>query len=362
MGFRSYEEMGGSGNPAVGGSQQKTSPGPSDSPNGLKFGQKIYFGNVGIGDLAKSRSGSSSLSLPPVAVEGGGSGGQGARTPRKKGRGVVQSARLPRCQVEGCRVDLSDAKAYYSRHKVCGMHSKSAKVIVAGIEQRFCQQCSRFHQLSEFDEGKRSCRRRLAGHNQRRRKPPPASLFSSWLGRSSSSIFDSGRSGGRAGGFLVDFTAYPPGTGAWPVEKSEIFLQSSADGTGFSSPISSGDCFIGVADSSRALSLLSNQNLDSINQESCHGLNDKMTAGAPMAQPMTPGRTVGLNHFSSSCSPWGFTGSLQSVLPELGQISQPPSTGFDSELEMARHSGQHCMEIEHSEANDPPTFHVPWSL
>ena len=29
----------------------------------------------------------------------------------------------------------------------------------------------RFHLLSEFDDGKRSCRRRLAGHNERRRKP-----------------------------------------------------------------------------------------------------------------------------------------------------------------------------------------------
>lgn len=32
---------------------------------------------------------------------------------------------------------------------------------------------SRFHPLSEFDEGKRSCRRRLAGHNRRRRKTQP---------------------------------------------------------------------------------------------------------------------------------------------------------------------------------------------
>uniref|UniRef100_A0A2P2NG19 SBP-type domain-containing protein n=1 Tax=Rhizophora mucronata TaxID=61149 RepID=A0A2P2NG19_RHIMU len=28
----------------------------------------------------------------------------------------------------------------------------------------------RFHELTEFDETKRSCRRRLAGHNERRRK------------------------------------------------------------------------------------------------------------------------------------------------------------------------------------------------
>jgi hypothetical protein len=31
----------------------------------------------------------------------------------------------------------------------------------------------RFHVLTEFDEGKRSCRRRLAGHNRRRRKARP---------------------------------------------------------------------------------------------------------------------------------------------------------------------------------------------
>lgn len=28
----------------------------------------------------------------------------------------------------------------------------------------------RFHAVSEFDDSKRSCRRRLAGHNERRRK------------------------------------------------------------------------------------------------------------------------------------------------------------------------------------------------
>ncbi|KAL0352555.1 UNVERIFIED_CONTAM: Squamosa promoter-binding-like protein 16, partial [Sesamum calycinum] len=32
---------------------------------------------------------------------------------------------------------------------------------------------TKFHPLSEFDEGKRSCRRRLAGHNRRRRKTQP---------------------------------------------------------------------------------------------------------------------------------------------------------------------------------------------
>lgn len=76
----------------------------------------------------------------------------------------------PRCQVEGCGVVLSNTKEYYRRHKVCEIHSKAPKVVVLGLQQRFCQQCSRFHGMTEFDEAKRSCRRRLEGHNQRRRK------------------------------------------------------------------------------------------------------------------------------------------------------------------------------------------------
>lgn len=56
------------------------------------------------------------------------------------------------------------------------MHAKSPRVVVAGLEQRFCQQCSRFHLLVEFDEVKRSCRKRLDGHNRRRRKQQPDPL------------------------------------------------------------------------------------------------------------------------------------------------------------------------------------------
>lgn len=75
-----------------------------------------------------------------------------------------------RCQAEGCNADLSQAKHYHRRHKVCEFHSKASTVITAGLTQRFCQQCSRFHVLAEFDNGKRSCRKRLADHNRRRRK------------------------------------------------------------------------------------------------------------------------------------------------------------------------------------------------
>ncbi|KAL3616490.1 hypothetical protein CASFOL_039880 [Castilleja foliolosa] len=76
----------------------------------------------------------------------------------------------PRCQVEGCESVLANARDYHRRHKVCEMHAKAPRVVVHGTEQRFCQQCSRFHAVGEFDESKRSCRRRLAGHNERRRK------------------------------------------------------------------------------------------------------------------------------------------------------------------------------------------------
>ncbi|XP_059283326.1 squamosa promoter-binding protein 1-like [Lycium ferocissimum] len=85
-------------------------------------------------------------------------------------KGSPNSSSLRSCQADKCSVDLSDAKQYHKRHKVCEYHAKSQVVVVAGLRQRFCQQCSRFHELTEFDESKRSCRRRLAGHNERRRK------------------------------------------------------------------------------------------------------------------------------------------------------------------------------------------------
>ncbi|KAJ8513143.1 hypothetical protein OPV22_003577 [Ensete ventricosum] len=89
----------------------------------------------------------------------------------KRGSGSGSGGVSPHCcQAEKCTTDLAEAKRYHRRHRVCEAHSKAAVVIVAGLRQRFCQQCSRFHEVSEFDDSKRSCRRRLAGHNERRRK------------------------------------------------------------------------------------------------------------------------------------------------------------------------------------------------
>nr|XP_027072126.1 squamosa promoter-binding-like protein 12 [Coffea arabica] len=104
----------------------------------------------------------------------------------KRSRASHQGMQTSRCQVEGCNLDLTAAKDYHRRHRICESHSKSPKVIVAGVERRFCQQCSRFHNLSEFDDKKRSCRRRLSDHNARRRRPQPDAMHLSSMGLPSS--------------------------------------------------------------------------------------------------------------------------------------------------------------------------------
>lgn len=103
--------------------------------NALKLGRNIYFNDssAAVNGGPATMKTQSPPTQPPL----------GCKKPRVGG--MIHGGRPPRCQVEGCEVDLSDVKAYYARHKVCVSHSKSPKAIVAGIEQRFCQQCSRFH-------------------------------------------------------------------------------------------------------------------------------------------------------------------------------------------------------------------------
>lgn len=132
----------------------------------LKLGQVIDSGN----DLKAT----SKMALSPSGSS-------------KRARPINNTIQAATCLVDGCNADLSNSKEYHRRHKVCEVHSKTAQVSINGQKQRFCQQCSRFHSLEEFDEGKRSCRKRLDGHNRRRRKPQPdtsraASLFSGHQG------------------------------------------------------------------------------------------------------------------------------------------------------------------------------------
>ncbi|KAJ6364224.1 hypothetical protein OIU76_029211 [Salix suchowensis] len=68
---------------------------------------------------------------------------------KKKGRkgsgggGGSSSSPPVSCQADNCTADMSDAKRYHRRHKVCEFHAKASSVLVNGVQQRFCQQCSR---------------------------------------------------------------------------------------------------------------------------------------------------------------------------------------------------------------------------
>ena len=115
--------------------------GGDDHLHGLKFGKKIYFEDAGAsGSSGGSASGASEPLPPPSASPPRAAAG---RRGRGAAGGAAGSSAPPRCQVEGCNVDLTGAKTYHCRHKVCAMHSKAPLVVVNGIEQRFCQQCSR---------------------------------------------------------------------------------------------------------------------------------------------------------------------------------------------------------------------------
>ncbi|KAL4342193.1 hypothetical protein GQ457_08G011760 [Hibiscus cannabinus] len=348
----------------------------TESLNGLKFGQKIYFENTSATGVGAS---------PPKSGPGSSSSSGSGKKPRG---GMVQSAPPPRCQVEGCKVDLSDAKAYYSRHKVCGMHSKASNVIVAGLEQRFCQQCSRFHQLPEFDQGKRSCRRRLAGHNERRRKPPPGSLLSSRYSRLSSSIIESSN---RGGSFIMDFRAYPRHStrDVWSTSRSSenvsanqntatgwslphpwqnnledpppnFFLQGTAAGT--CSSTSTAGIPPGVVDSNSALSLLSNQPWGSRNQALTLGVgvNDMINTevSSSVSQQAMP-RGALTNPYSNAS--WGFKGnysgsSSDEIPPHLGlaQFSEPINSQFSGRRQY--------MELELSNEDDTSMQHIHHTL
>ncbi|KAK2384140.1 squamosa promoter-binding protein [Trifolium repens] len=131
----------------------------------LRLGKRMYFEDVCPESDSEYLSYSRDL-VPSLRVG-------------KKCKSNGQYLQSPRCQVEGCGLDLSSAKNYHRKHRVCEIHSKSPKVVVAGLECRFCQQCSRFHNLFEFDEEKRSCRLRLSHHNARRRKYRPTNAVQS---------------------------------------------------------------------------------------------------------------------------------------------------------------------------------------
>nr|TKS04117.1 SQUAMOSA PROMOTER BINDING protein-LIKE 7 [Populus alba] len=91
---------------------------------------------------------------------------------KKRVRVARAGSSIARCQVPGCETDISELKGYHRRHKVCLRCATATAVVLDEQTKRYCQQCGKFHVLSDFDEGKRSCRRKLERHNNRRRRKP----------------------------------------------------------------------------------------------------------------------------------------------------------------------------------------------
>lgn len=104
----------------------------------LKLGKRHYFEDISPATDRHVAGFSIGKRGKPYYSDGGGLPG-----PSSSAAVPGSAATVPRCQVEGCHVALVNAKDYHRRHKVCEMHSKAPKVIVLGLEQRFCQQCSR---------------------------------------------------------------------------------------------------------------------------------------------------------------------------------------------------------------------------
>ncbi|KAM0046449.1 putative transcription factor SBP family [Helianthus debilis subsp. tardiflorus] len=95
---------------------------------------------------------------------------EAANKKKKRAVTVRKSSGGSRCQVSGCETDISELKGYHKRHRVCLQCAYAGSVVIDGESKRYCQQCGKFHVLSDFDEGKRSCRRKLERHNNRRRR------------------------------------------------------------------------------------------------------------------------------------------------------------------------------------------------
>ncbi|KAJ7536902.1 hypothetical protein O6H91_12G087600 [Diphasiastrum complanatum] len=272
---------------------------------GLKLGKRTYFEDSSGYVTGKT----SNVSPSPASF------------PAKKQRVQSQAAQIPRCQVEGCNLDLSSVKDYHRRHKVCDAHSKSPRVVVAGQEQRFCQQCSRFHVLSEFDEGKRSCRRRLAGHNERRRKPQPDSMAIAVAGSVSS---------------FQDHGAWSYGNGPWSR------VQNLDDQLGLSSklqiPGAERQLFhsaLSVSSADRLLMLLQNSKRNMISMSSnasSQGTNPylKSKMEHTLSLSSTPGADVlaGLAATQASHSFTGLSdsGCALSLLSSESWTAKPPSS------------------------------------
>ncbi|MFS7938709.1 putative transcription factor SBP family [Helianthus anomalus] len=162
----------------------------------------------------------------------------------------------------------------------------------------------KLHQLPEFDQGKRSCRRRLAGHNERRRKPTSGTLLSARYGSLPTPIFENN---GNSGGFVMEFSSCSRGKVHWPNTRATWTTRHLT---------SIQTCHLDPEDVLTEFKIpiaLTHENY--VNPHADAG------SGAHMVQPPTETMVQGQGHFSTG---WAYDTDESHL--GLGQISQ--SSGF----------------------------------
>ncbi|CAL9133997.1 unnamed protein product [Musa textilis] len=258
------------------------------------------------------------------------------------------------------------------RHNGSRRKSKPRRAAEAGVE-------CKFHQLPEFDQGKRSCRRRLAGHNERRRKPPPGP-FGTRYGRIASSFHEDPS---RFRSFLVDFS-YPNFSCAardvWPTARPGDRMANNEwrgvldapshaaalHGThpsfqgppvgAFCSPMElpPGECLAGVSDSSCALSLLST---DPWSSNSAGNRSPVIPASGTFDGQPTTHSVIPSNYFNSS---WGTRGhgarisshEIQHEMGLAGGTTNVSDAHFTGQVEFAPQENGHCLDHGSDRAYD----------
>lgn len=94
-------------------------------------------------------------------------------------KGVPATDAQLHCHIPGCQEAIPivlGGKKPKRKLQTCRAHRLAASVDIHGIPHRFCQHCTRMHELSEFDGDKHSCRSRLECRNERCALPSQASF------------------------------------------------------------------------------------------------------------------------------------------------------------------------------------------
>lgn len=249
----------------------------------------------------------------------------------KRSRAYYQNLQNPFCQVDGCNLDLTSAKDYHRRHRICESHSKCPSITVSGTERRFCQQCSRLHDLSEFDDKKRSCRRRLSDHNARRRRLPRESTNLSSPGVLSTALYDQ-----RPHNVSLDRLSVPVLNQTW--ENTSISLASPSKVGGLEGTI----CFSGNKIHDYLPSLRTDQEMPcGIRIPSPQNLDQCLNV--PPANPQATPDLVSVHSLLSS-NPW----LLNEAIPTPTAYSSNANGHYNPERQLDPHHWAAAAALLHS--------------